>query len=243
MRKPAQGVWNIVRFNWHFYAAAAGVALLLAAVALGGGPAWQPYLLALLVLISAPVVVSLLVSYYVYDCSALYSLSWLEPGAAPARIVNIHAGFDETSALLRQRFGAAELEVIDFYDPREHTEVSIRRARAAYPPFAGTRRAAPQALPLPASSADQVFVILAAHEIRQPAQRVAFLREIRRVLRPGGQLVVVEHLRDPANFLAYTIGFLHFYSRASWLRDFVAAGFGPAREQKITPFIYAFTLR
>ena len=81
----------------------------------------------------------------------------------------------------------------------------------------------PHALPLPAAATDWVLVLLAAHEIREPAQRVAFLREIRRVLAPGGRAVVLEHLRDPANFLAYTIGFLHFYSRTTWLAAFRGA--------------------
>jgi hypothetical protein len=52
----------------------------------------------------------------------------------------------------------------------------------------------------------------------------------------------VEHLRDPANFLAYTIGFLHFYSRATWRAAFRGAGLHLLREQKLTPFISAFIL-
>ncbi len=244
MRKPGEGVGNIVGFNWHFYALAAGVLGLLL-VGAGFGPAvWRPCLVLLAGLIAAPVVGSLLVSWYVYDLSALYSLSWLDAGAPPpARILNVHAGFDETSSLLQQRFERAELRVFDFYDPREHTEVSIHRARAAGPPFPGTVAVLPHALPLPDQSIDQVFVLLAAHEIRQPGPRVTFFREIRRVLAPGGTVVVVEHLRDPANFLAYTIGFLHFYSRATWQQTFAAAGLRLVQEKKITPFVSAFFLQ
>lgn len=244
MRKPGQGVWNIVRFNWHFYATAAGAGLLLAGVASIGRPAWQPYLWALLLLLLTPVVVSLLVSWYVYDVSNLYTLDWLSglPVPATGRIANIHAGFDETSPLLRQRFPHANLSVLDFYDPVRHTEVSIRRARAAYPSFPGTQQAHPEHLPLLTASTDLVCVLLAAHEIRHHHQRVAFCRELRRSLQPQGWIVVVEHLRDPANFLAYTIGFLHFYSRATWQNVFAEADLQVAEEKKITPFVSAFIL-
>lgn len=242
MRKPLEGVWNVVRFNWHFYGLALGALLVLAALALAH-PVWWPYCLGLMLLAGGPLLISLLVSYYVYDLSALYRLSWL-PAAVPAgaQLVNIHAGFDETSPLLQQRFPAAHLQVFDFYDPALHTEVSIRRARAAYPAFPGTQPTTPTALPLPAASIDYAFVLLAAHEIRDQAQRVAFFLELRRVLRPAGRVVVVEHLRDPANFLAYTIGFLHFYSRAVWLRAFAAAHLSLVQEKKITPFVSAFIL-
>jgi hypothetical protein len=56
-------------------------------------------------------------------------------------------------------------------------------------------------------------------------------------------VVVTEHLRDPANFLAYTVGFLHFHSRQAWLDTFRAAGLRVEREVSITPFITSFFLR
>ncbi|MFD2787615.1 class I SAM-dependent methyltransferase [Hymenobacter rubripertinctus] len=245
MRRAGEGVGNIIRFNWHFYAGAAGVALALTAglVLRADSAAWRLGLGLALAAVLVPTVVSLLVSWYVYDLAGLYSFEWLDTGDAPPRqLVNIHAGFDESSARLCQRFPAAQLRVLDFYDPTEHTEVSIRRARAACPPYPGTEAVRPPALPLPAAATNLVVVLLAAHEIRRPAQRVAFLRELGRVLAPGGRAVVVEHLRDPVNFLAYTIGFLHFYSRATWLSAFHQAGLRLRTEQKITPFISVFVL-
>jgi SAM-dependent methyltransferase len=245
VRKLGQGVWNIVRFNWHFYAGAGAVVLLLCMVGSYGKLALQPYAYGLSFLVAAPTIVSLLVSCYVYDTPKFYSLAWLSPRWLPNQgtVVNIHAGFDETSALLQHRFADAKLLVFDFYNPVEHTEVSIRRARAAYPAFPGTQPVQPQALPIPAASADLVVVMLAAHEIRQPTQRLAFFKEIRRILQPQGRVVVVEHLRDPANFLAYTIGFLHFYSRSTWQGVFRAAGLYLEEEKKITPFVSAFILQ
>lgn len=243
-RGPLAGVGNIVRFNWPFYALAAGGAALLGCAAAVGPPALRPYARLGLLAVLGPTLGSLLASWYVYDYSNLYRFDWLPaPAAAPRHIVNIHAGFDETSALLRAQFPQAELRVFDFYDPTLHTEASIGRARAAVAPYPGTVAVRPTALPLPTAGTDQVFVLLAAHEIRDPAQRVAFLRELGRVLAPGGRAVVVEHLRDPANFAAYTVGFLHFYARATWLGAFRAAGLQLVCELKITPFVSAFLLQ
>ena len=83
LRKPLEGVGNIVRFNWHFYALAAGAALWLLALSWHGtGPVRLGAVVAL-GLVGGTTAVSLLVSYYIYDCSALYSLNWLGPAAGP----------------------------------------------------------------------------------------------------------------------------------------------------------------
>ena len=134
VRKPLQGLVNIVRFNWHFYALALGLVVVLGLAAMlmptplgryaGGGAA----------LVAAPVVVSLAVSTYVYDFAGLYRLGWLPAQyvpAAGATLLTVSAGFDEISSVLRQRWQPSQLLAVDFYDPTRHTEVSIRRARRA----------------------------------------------------------------------------------------------------------------
>jgi ubiquinone/menaquinone biosynthesis C-methylase UbiE len=244
LRKPFQGVTNIVRFNWHFYQLAVLMIVIIAVFNHLSNEQYAGYfaLLALLVIITT--VVSLLVSYYVYDLSNLYTLNWLEGIKAGAgdTIVNINAGFDETSALLKARYPQAELLVFDFYDPAKHTEVSIERARKAYPPYPGTKVISTGQVPLPDNSANQIYLILAAHEIRNDDERHNFFKELNRSLKPGGNIIVTEHLRDLANLLAYNLGFFHFLSRRSWLATFKSAGLSVEREVKITPFITAFVL-
>ena len=242
VRKPFQGVWNIVRFNWHFYvlSLSSAVVLLCLAFMLQG-----PFRLAAAVACAMTLLLSfnsLLISWYIYDASGLYQMQWCgecEPGA---RIVNIHAGFDETSALLQAKYAGCDLAVLDFYDPRKHTEVSIRRARKACPAFHGTQSIDTLQIPLPDESADAIFLILAAHEIRHDDERAAFFRELRRVVKPSGRIVAAEHLRDLPNLLAYMFGFLHFFSRATWLETFRAASLHVAAESKSTPFITTFIL-
>jgi SAM-dependent methyltransferase len=190
------------------------------------------------------IVVSLLVSLYVYDLSGFYSLHWLDD-LGPVRegkVLNVSAGFDETSALLRDRYPGASLTPLDFYDPQQHTEVSIKRARKAYPPSPEIIRTHTATLALPDSTSDLTFVIFAAHEIRDEAERTQFFRELNRTLRPEGKIVIVEHVRNVANLLAYTAGAFHFFPRSSWLRTFTAAKLEVSLERRITPFVTLFVL-
>lgn len=245
LRKPFQGIWNIIRFNWHFYLLSLGFVLLIQL--LNGLPILFPYILfnnIVCWLIITTVIVSLFISFYVYDLSSLYKLDWLnELSIIPnSTIVNINAGFDETSILLHKKFPNATMHVYDFYDPLYHTEISIKRARKAYPPFPNTRRVNTSNLPLENNYADNVFVILSAHEIRNEEGRNTFFNELKRILKREGKIVVIEHLRDTPNFLAYNIGFLHFIAKSSWNRTFANARLSIDKEIKITPFITTFIL-
>jgi SAM-dependent methyltransferase len=242
IRKPFQGVGNIIRFNWHFYILSVSLMSILFAGSWFFRDRSAFYLGWLSWLILAVSILSLLVSFYIYDLSELYSLSWLDDRNED-RIVNIHAGFDETSSLLAKKFPSAELKVFDFYDPGKHTEISIARARKAVPAFPGTISTATTNLPLAEGSADAVYLILAAHEIRDRAERLLFFKELDRIVKPTGRIIVTEHLRDWPNFLAYNIGFFHFLPVAAWSETFRQAGLIICEQKKITPFITTYILQ
>jgi hypothetical protein len=222
-----RGVTNIIRFNWHFY--------LIAFCVIIGCIIFHQYLLVFLIVLSTSV--SLAASWYVYDYSNLYTLNWL-PFLKANHIVNIHAGFDETSILLSDKFPAASLTVFDFYDPAKHTEISIERARKAYGPYPGTITIHTDNIP--AFNADVICLMLAAHEIRNREERVLFFSLLKERL--NGQIIVLEHLRDIPNFIAYNIGFFHFFSKKEWSTTFTAAGLTIHKEIKVTPFLSAFIL-
>ena len=61
-------------------------------------------------LLMGATLLSLLVSFYVYDLSGLYQMKWSGECPACACIVNIHAGFDETSVLLKEKFPACRID-------------------------------------------------------------------------------------------------------------------------------------
>ena len=242
IRKPFQGVFNIIRFNWHFYFIAISLVLVLLFTANYFDKPYINFIYIFSVLTISSIVVSLLVSLYVYDIYGLNSLNRIDQNKKETLIVYIHAGFDESSALLQNKFKKVELIALDFYNPEKHTEVSIKRARKAYPPFPKTKQIKTTNTELADNSIDKIFIILSAHEIRNEMDRTVFFNELRRVIKPTGQIYVTEHLRDFSNFLAYNIGFFHFFTKTSWLKTFNNSNLNIKQEIKLTPFISTFIL-
>jgi len=244
-RGPFDGVLQIVRYNWSLYALAiAGSALVVAVVLLFHLPAVLSWVLVIGAGAGAFwLLVSLAVSHYIYDRSGLYHWSWIldELGLRPRRLVNITAGLDETSGALRQLYPDCELTVLDIYNPEAMPEPSIARARLEGHAQAGTVPADFRALPLEAGSVDTALVIFTAHELREPASRDVFFKEARRVLVPGGRLLLVEHLRDGWNLAAFGPGAFHFFPRSEWRRVARSAGFDVDLELSRTPFVHALT--
>lgn len=241
-----QGMLTIARFNWPLYLAA--LVVLLAA---GGGlfcvsnsvlkMACYAALLGAVYFVFG----SLGVSHLIYDRSDLYRWNWLARalnGSEKRGVIFCHSGFDECSQMLREKLADAEWQVLDHFDAVRMTEPSIRRARRLYPPTPGTVAAAYDAWPVKAECADVVFGILAIHEFRSENERCAWFAQARRCLRTGGRVVLVEHIRDTANFLAFGPGFLHFHSRQSWQRAWACAGLRLSDEFHITPWVRVFIL-
>lgn len=240
------GVLSILQYNWHFYAASlcalvgmgallrfrllprAGEAILIGAVALT--VFWS--------------LSSLLVSYYVYDYRGVTRWNWIPRilSFPPQQWLNIHAGLDESTLILTQIFPNTRYMVVDIYDPQEMTEPSIARARRLHPSSESVVAGKLDALPLPDHDRDTLFLLFAAHEIRRYGRRADLFLESARVLANAGQLLLVEHLRDWRNFVAFGPGFLHFHSRDEWLRLARDAGLTVEREDRITPFVRCFLM-
>jgi len=244
LRKPLQGVYNILRFNWHFYVLAAGLILVLTLLNHLLPLAYHIVNVTIISMVILATLISLGVSWYIYDLSGLYMLNWLDEVTVSSngKMININAGFDETSTLLQQKYPDADIIAYDFYDPLKHTEVSIKRARKAYLPFEGTVRISTSAIPLPDNDIDCIFLIFSAHEIRNERERDIFFNELKRVLKPVGKIILMEHLRDTPNFLAYNWGVFHFISKSSWHKTVKNAGLNLCAEEKFTPFITKFIL-
>jgi SAM-dependent methyltransferase len=242
-RRKFQGVLNILSFNRHFYVfGLIALALIIAGYMIFNWPA-----LLFWVIIGAflyGLIMPLIVSAYVYDFSGYYDFNWLktlnieDPG--PKRILNINAGFDETSFIINNAFPNADLSVFDFYDAERHTEPAIIRARKVSLVYPNTQQIVSNSIPLENGSADIIFLLSAAHEIRSQEEKVQFLKECHRLCKQNGKVIMVEHLRDFPNFLAFTIGFTHFFSRATWKKAFEKAGFSSFTEKKFTPFMSIF---
>jgi hypothetical protein len=233
-----------MHFNWHFYLLAGlGMVLLLLTLIVLPAP-WHVTVYVTVAFIIVTLSISLLVSYYVYDRSGLYNFTWMEslPIASDATLINIHAGFDETSTILAHKYPHATLQIFDFYNPETHTERSIRIARKTYPTGPHTHQISTTHIPAAPASADVIFNIFSAHEIRDREERIDFLKKQCALLKHGGWCIVMEHLRDIPNFVAYTVGFFHFFSYREWTSSFSRAGLKVESMRKVTPFVSVFVL-
>jgi SAM-dependent methyltransferase len=244
-RGPFEGTLQILRFNWPQYVAAATCAIGLAAALLLPLPGWMKAVaVAGVGLAVFWLVASVAVSWYVYDRSGLTRWTWLREVLpdAPTTWANVHTGFDETTVPLAAIFGGAWASV-DIYDPATMTEPSIRRARATYPAPVPTVTAPATELPFADGSQDAVFALFAAHEIRDAALRERFFAEVARVLSSSGVAVLVEHVRDSANTVAFGPGVRHFHTLAEWRRASAAGGLVEIAERRVTPFVRCCTFR
>jgi len=242
-RRKFQGALNILSFNRHFYVSGLGVLAALIASHLlieWSGILFWLIIVAFLYGFTMP----LIVSAYVYDFSGYYSFQWLKNlirnGERVKLIVNINAGFDETSFIIKNQFPHSDLKVFDFYTASQHTEPAIKRARKVSLVYPNTQQIASDLIPLKDNTVDIVFLLSAVHEIRSNDEKVQFLKECYRLCKPDGKVIMVEHLRDFPNFLAFSVGFSHFFSRSVWKNAFERAGFSSFQETKFTPFMSIF---
>jgi SAM-dependent methyltransferase len=241
-----QGMVSILRFNWPFYAVATA-AMFLFLIGLFLISSTEVKWVCGLALGAAVYFLagSLGVSHLIYDRSDLYRWNWLKTaldGCDRKQLIFCHAGFDDTSRVLGEKFPESTWTILDHFDEERMTEPSIHRARRLFPPTQDTLPACYDRWPVETRSADAVLGILAIHELREETERSAWFSEAKRCLRTGGRVVLVEHLRDLPNFIAFGPGFLHFHSQASWRRSWEAVGLTMAREFRVTPWVRGFVL-
>jgi ubiquinone/menaquinone biosynthesis C-methylase UbiE len=242
-----RGVIEIAWFNRHQYVAGT-------LVCLGAGWIWLriplPVIPCALLALGTGLAAfwlaaSLAASHYIYDRSGLSTWEWVKPlfPKPPTRWANIHCGFDETTASLDRLFPRSERLVLDIFDAGEMTEASLQRARRCETRAPVAVRAQSTALPARDEQMEALFVLFAAHELRHRFARSALFRELHRVLARDGRFLLVEHLRDGWNFLAFGPGYWHFLPRREWVAQIREAGFTVEREFHKTPFVRAWLLR
>jgi ubiquinone/menaquinone biosynthesis C-methylase UbiE len=240
-RKPFQGVLNIIRFNSWKYIFSFFLLLVMCCLYLNSNSLYQSIWLILILVLAFFLSISLLISYIVYDYSALYQLPWL-PNLEKQNVLNVNAGFDEISDFLKEKYPEITLIKSDFFDSERHTEPSIQRARKIYPPQSDVVLINTEKIDFESNMFDSILLFFAAHEVRNEQERIAFFKELSRVLKPEGKIYITEHLRNWVNFIPYSVGFFHFYSKKSWSKIVHSSDFKIEKEIKTTPFVSTFIL-
>lgn len=242
-RRKFQGVLNILSFNRHFYVF--GLLALTLIIASHLVFSWtNPLYWIIIGAFLYGLIMPLIISAYVYDLSGYYHFNWLKglniEESNAKQILNINAGFDETSFIIKSLFPQSNLTVFDFYNAKQHTEPAIVRARKVSLVYPNTQQIKTNSIPLEDNSVDIIFLLSAVHEIRSHEEKIQFLKECNRLCKSNGKVIMVEHLRDFPNFLAFSVGFTHFFSKRTWKNAFEKAGFSSFVETKFTPFMSIF---
>ncbi|CAN5494608.1 hypothetical protein BH11CYA1_BH11CYA1_13050 [soil metagenome] len=252
-RSPFEGMLRVVQFNWPLYAAASAAVLVLALLAaqpLFSGPL-QFVLISIAFLVALQTLLSLLASHWVYDCSALSDWRFLrevsfgsgqQPGLRKMRIITVHSGYDESSGALHQIFANAEIDTIDLFSALGAREPSIIKARKLYPPITKSLCESISDWPVADASVDLILIAFAAHELRDQQKRELLFRQASQVLKSDGRIILVEHVRDLANYIAFGAGFMHFMPLPEWLRCASAANLSIAKQYRITPLVVVLEL-
>jgi len=242
---PFAGMLRVVLFNWPVYVFAAACA----SGSIGAALLFPPSLMRYLLLAAAALglwqaLASLVASHWVYDRSSFRGGLWLDLFKPPdgASIVSVHSGYDEIGANLQKRFAGLKIATVDLFPALGRREFSIIMAKTAYPPSSRPICTTINNWPITERSVDLVLIAFAAHELRQAGQKEMLFKQAAGVLKSKGQIVLVEHLRDWPNFLAFGPGFMHFASGNEWRRCIAVAGLKIVRHYKITPFVEVFVL-
>lgn len=243
-RSRFQGVLQFLRIHAPLYAfifaaIACGVVLLLV---LPLPAVWRVVIALGLAIAALWTFGSVLAAHHIYDRSELYRWAWLPARLRtfPRKWLNIHVGLDEASLDIAGLFPSAQGKALDVFSPDLMKASALLRARKRALSFYRSAEADYARLPLADASCDTCFLIFAAHEFRAAEDRRKLFEEVHRVLAPGGTLVLVEHLRDAMNFLAFGPGFLHVYPRRVWKNLLGDTGFEADNEFSLTPFVRVF---
>ncbi|MDQ3127780.1 MAG: YndJ family protein [Chloroflexota bacterium] len=233
---------DVISFNRSSFVAgpAIGVVAILSSVSIGNLPDALRIGVGLaglgaLVATSAAV----LVTWRVFGPEAPERWAWIRSvGTDSARWLNLTTGFDDSTATLRATLPGRG-SAIDVFDSSRTHAAALRLARAAFPPASESVPVAGLPAVVDSASVDTVFLLMSAHETHDQERRSLFAAT-RSALAPGGRLVLVEHLRDRANVLAFGPGAWHFSDRDDWLRSADSAGLELLDERGLGPWVRGF---
>ncbi|MGD2077364.1 MAG: class I SAM-dependent methyltransferase [Chloroflexota bacterium] len=185
-----------------------GMVLLLLAIAISVAQAWYSFVILALAGLAILVyffVVNLWAYHTLYDDNwirdTLYELGYLEPTMT---LVDVNLGIREFPVALSRRLTTGKVIVLDVYNPLlAPSRVLVRRRGAAERPESDPRLSwrdgSVNLLPLPDNSVQVVTLVQILSELWQEGDRLKLLREAKRILRPGGCLLLAERVQTPIN--------------------------------------------
>jgi SAM-dependent methyltransferase len=240
-----QGTTRHIYAQWPGYLLRYG-GLVLALLMIGSGLVLgRQLLLALgLVLLMAGLLLlwaALWTAHKLYDTSGLQTtevLFNLSQVQATDPIACIDLGLRQQAIILSRHLTTGQITVIDVYNPQLAAAAGLARARHQAPAAQTDPRliwydGSINLLPMPDKSVTAVFLPQILSEFSQHGDRQAILREVRRILKPNGRLLLAEQTASWLNWLRVGPGTSKLQPAEYWHNLLLEADFELRRQEDL----------
>jgi SAM-dependent methyltransferase len=248
-----QGTLTEVAARWPTYLLVYGGGALLALllIVLGSSRALWAFVafgLVLLIVVGYFLGARLWAAYQRYDVQGQRPVDlFFELGriTATTRFVHVGMGLRRTPQQMSRRLTSGRVTALDVYNPQEAPHGELARARYAVTPSGADPRlrwleGTIKLFPLPDRSSSVVTIEEAAGALWQHGDRLLLLREVYRILRPEGRLVLAQPVRTQTTWLVYGTGAMRLEPAAYWRRLLVESGFNVLREKEVQGLVTYF---
>lgn len=172
----------------------------------------------------------------------IFELGQIQP---TDNLVYVGLGLRDTPIGLSRRLTRGHLDAVDVYNPRVAPGSVLTRLRRPTPPSLRDPRlswleGSIDLLPLPDASVDLVAMSYTLVEFWQHGDRNRLLKEVRRILRPEGHLLLAEPARTRTQLLMLGPAALKLPPPDYWRRQLQDAGFIIAREKYVSDYYICF---
>lgn len=149
---------------------------------------------------------------------------------------------------LSRRLTTGRVIVVDVYNPQWTTSRALARHRARRPsppldPRLTWRDGDVNLIPLPDGSVPAVILSQVLSEFWQHGDRLALLKEIHRILTPGGRLLLAERVRTQTNWLVTGPAALGLPTAGYWQNLLRQAGYHVQKEKDLLGLVYCIRAR
>jgi SAM-dependent methyltransferase len=219
---------GVIRRDWAFVPI--GVALLLVVAYFSGAAVWAAYR-----------------RYDVRGQRPVDLFFQLGRITATTTLVHVGMGVRRTPQQLSRRLTSGRVLALAIYNPQQAPGAALARARLTVAPAQPDPRlrwleGTIQLLPLPDRSAFVVTADDTFGALWQHGDRLILAREIYRILRPEGWVVVAEPVRTQRNWLVRGSGALGLEPISYWRKLFNSCGLHVIREYDVDGLVHYFVL-